>query len=50
MASEIGQPYELAMIFMEMGKRLGEDAYVERAKEILVEIGARHDLIKEVSG
>jgi tetratricopeptide (TPR) repeat protein len=44
-SSEIGQPYEQAMIYMEMGERLGDAAYVERAKEILVEIGARSKLV-----
>jgi tetratricopeptide (TPR) repeat protein len=47
-ASEIGQPYELAMTYLEMGKRLDEASYPKRSKEILEEIGAR--LPKELRG
>ena len=42
--AENGQPYELAMTYWEMGKRLDEVTYTERSREILEEIGARFDL------
>ncbi len=41
--AENGQPYELAMTYLEMGRRLGEKSYLGRGKEILIEIGARTD-------
>jgi class 3 adenylate cyclase/tetratricopeptide (TPR) repeat protein len=41
--AENEQPYELAMTYLEMGRRLGEKSYLETGKEILVEIGARTD-------
>jgi hypothetical protein len=45
-ASEIGQPYELAATYLEMGVRLKEKTYVEKARKMLEEIGARLDLVE----
>ena len=42
--AENGQPYELAMTYWEMGKRLGDATFTKRSKEILEEIGAKSDL------
>jgi hypothetical protein len=42
---EIGQPNEQAMTYREMGRRQGEPDLIEHAKTILVEIGARPDLV-----
>jgi tetratricopeptide (TPR) repeat protein len=44
--AENGQPYELAMTYLEMGKRLGEETYLEKSRELLQEIGARLDLVE----
>jgi bacterioferritin (cytochrome b1) len=46
MATEIGQPYELAMTYMEMGDRLEEADYLKMANKLLEEIGARPYLLK----
>ena len=48
MANEIGQPYEQAMTYLEMGRRQGEPGLLKQAKAILAEIGARPDLLDEV--
>jgi hypothetical protein len=45
LADEIGQPYEQAMTYLEMGGRRGEPDLLKRAKAILAEIGARPDLL-----
>jgi class 3 adenylate cyclase/tetratricopeptide (TPR) repeat protein len=41
--AENGQPYELAMTYLEMGKRLDEKTYLVKGKEVLAEIGAWTD-------
>jgi class 3 adenylate cyclase/tetratricopeptide (TPR) repeat protein len=43
-AGRFGQPYEVAMTYKEMGLRLEEPAYLEKAAGLLAEIGARPDL------
>jgi tetratricopeptide (TPR) repeat protein len=48
LASEIGQPYEQAMTYLEMGQRRGDRDLLKQAKEILTELGARPDLLNEV--
>lgn len=44
LATEFGQPYELAMTYKEMGLRLAHPPYRDKARELLAEIGARADL------
>ena len=43
-AEELGARYELGMTWMEMGRRTGERAALERAEVIFIEIGAVLDL------
>ncbi len=45
MASEIGQPYEQAMTYWEIGLRLEDSTHLAKAKMLLNEIGARHSLL-----
>jgi len=44
LAEELGQPYDLGMTHLEMGRRLGERAHLERAEAIFAEIGEEWDL------
>ncbi len=45
LAGEIDQPIERAMTYLEMGRRKGKPDLLRQAKDILVEIGARPDLL-----
>jgi tetratricopeptide (TPR) repeat protein len=47
--SRVGQPYELAMTYLEMGRRLEEPTLLEKSREILEEIGAWPDLVEKIS-
>jgi hypothetical protein len=40
----MGQRYDLGLTYLELGRRLGERAHLERAEAILSEIGAERDL------
>jgi len=40
LAEELGQRYDLGMVYLEMGNRLGKRAHLDQAKKILAEIGA----------
>jgi hypothetical protein len=42
----MGLPYDEGMLYLEMGKRLGERAHLEKAAEIFAAIGAEYDLAK----
>ena len=44
LAEELGQPYDLGMTHLEMGRRLGERAHLERAEALFGDIGAEWDL------
>jgi class 3 adenylate cyclase/tetratricopeptide (TPR) repeat protein len=46
LAEELGQPYDVGMTRLEMGRRRGERAHLERAEVILAEIGAEWDLAR----
>jgi hypothetical protein len=46
LAEEMGQPYDSGLIHLEMGKRLGERAHLERAEALLSEVGAAWDLAR----
>jgi class 3 adenylate cyclase len=39
-AAKMGQRYDLGMTHLEVGRRLGEKRHLERAKDILTEVGA----------
>jgi class 3 adenylate cyclase/tetratricopeptide (TPR) repeat protein len=41
-----GQRYDLGVIHLEMGRRLGDRAHLERAEAILAEVGAEWDLAR----
>jgi tetratricopeptide (TPR) repeat protein len=43
LAEELGQPYQLGMTHLEMGRRMGDRRHVERALKILSAIGAEWD-------
>jgi tetratricopeptide (TPR) repeat protein len=43
LAEEMGQRYDKGMTYLEVGRRLGERAHLERAKAILADIGAMGD-------
>ena len=43
LAEEMGQRYDLAITYLEMGQRLGDRVHLERAEAILGEIGAEWD-------
>jgi len=44
MAKGLHARYEEALTYLEMGKRMGESAYLKLAESILEEIGAKFDL------
>jgi class 3 adenylate cyclase/tetratricopeptide (TPR) repeat protein len=44
LAEEMGMRYELGMTHLEMGRRLKDRAYLEKAEAIFAEIGAEFDL------
>jgi tetratricopeptide (TPR) repeat protein len=46
MANDIEQPYEEAMTYLEMGRRQGKPELLAKAKEILVSLGTRPDLLE----
>jgi len=46
LAENMGVRYDLARTLLEMGQRLGERAYIERAKTIFTEMGAQWDLAR----
>jgi tetratricopeptide (TPR) repeat protein len=46
LAEEMGQRYDMGVTHLEMGRRLGERAHLERAEAILAEIGAEWDLAR----
>jgi len=45
-AERIGLKYDIGMIHLEMGKRLGDRVYLEKAEVIFAEIGPELDLSK----
>lgn len=47
LAVEIGQPYEQAMTYLEMGRHRGEPDHLRQGKALLAEIGARPDLLEK---
>jgi tetratricopeptide (TPR) repeat protein len=46
LAEELGQPYDEGIVHLEMGKRLGDRAHLERAEVIFSEVGAQWDLAR----
>jgi len=45
-AEKQGQRYDLGLTHLEMGRRLGERAHLERAEAILGDVGAQLDLAR----
>jgi tetratricopeptide (TPR) repeat protein len=50
LAEELGQRYDEGLTHLEMGRRLGERAHLERAEAILSELGAQWDLAQAREG
>ena len=46
LAEKMGVRYDLARTLLEMGQRLGDRAYLERAEALFTEIGAQWDLVR----
>jgi len=46
LADEMGQSYDLGMIYLEMGRRLDDRNHLERAESIFAEIGAEWGLAR----
>ena len=44
LAEELGQPYDLGMAHLEMGRRLGDTSHLALAEALFAEIGAEWDL------
>jgi hypothetical protein len=44
LAEELGVPFEIAMIGLEMARRSGETRYLDRAEQLLARIGATVDV------
>ena len=45
LAEELGQQYDLGLIYLEMGRRLGERPYLERAASLFDQVGAARELV-----